>query len=186
MCEEVWKKIDNFPSYECSTMGRFRRKDKLLKFGVHQKGYLYIRLYKNGKQYTFRAHRLVYAVFIGPIPEGFEINHTNGDKTNNTVSNLDLTNHSENMKHAVRTGLLKFKTGKDHLLSIPIIGEHIETGDIITFSGQQEASRYGFNQGNIQSVLKGKRHSHKGYVWRYKPRHSMLIIDRAGIRPYEG
>jgi len=59
------------------------------------------------------------------------------------------------------------KQGKDNKLSIPIIATHLVTGEIRHFSGQAEAKRMGVNQGNIQSVLKGKRNAHKNYFWEY-------------------
>ena len=188
MLEEIWKHIDNFPNYECSSMGRVRKNEKILKFSVTEKGYLHIRMYKDGKQYTFRVHRLVYMVFIGPIPDKMEINHLNGIKSDNSIKNLELTTRLGNMQHAVVNGLIKAKYGKDNSLSMPIVGTHLKTGNKIYFSGQCEAKRAGFNQGNIQSVLKGKRTHHKDYFWEYDPhalpKRQALIIDKSGTKPY--
>ena len=64
-------------------------------------------------------HRLVAKAFI-PTREGFnEVNHIDGDKTNNHVSNLEWSNRSENLKHATRTGLItNMGKGEDGLRAI--------------------------------------------------------------------
>jgi len=59
----------------------------------------------NGK--TAYVHRMVYECFIGPIPEGYDINHENGIKTDNRVTNLSAVSRSENQFHAYRNGLNK-------------------------------------------------------------------------------
>lgn len=68
-------------------------------------GYLTVHVWLNGKQYLAYAHRLVWTILRGPIPEGIDINHRDGDKTNNHPSNLELVTRSENLQHAAATGL---------------------------------------------------------------------------------
>ena len=162
-----WKQVPNFSNYECSNTGLFRRNGRLLKTTTHPKGYKNIRLYKDGKQQTFRAHRVIYETFVEKIPLGKEINHLDGIKDNNKISNLQCCTHSENLKHAIDTQLLKIKVGKDCVLSKPIIGKNIQTGELIRFDSQADAKRFGFNQGNIQAVLQGKRNHHKQFTWQY-------------------
>lgn len=53
------------------------------------------------------VHRIVYETFIGPIPQGYDINHENGIKTDNRVENLTAVSRSENQLHAFRNGLNK-------------------------------------------------------------------------------
>ena len=67
---------------------------------------LFVTLSKNGKYKPTKVHKLVAAAFIGPRPEGLEINHIDGDHQNNAASNLEYCTQSENMKHAVRLGLV--------------------------------------------------------------------------------
>ena len=54
----------------------------------------------SGKQRTIRAHRLIWWLFKGPIPDGLEINHKNGDKFDNIIGNLELLTHKENVQHS--------------------------------------------------------------------------------------
>lgn len=51
------------------------------------------------------AHRVVWVLNHGPIPDGMEINHKDGNKSNNAIENLELVTHQDNMKHA--GGVLK-------------------------------------------------------------------------------
>lgn len=52
----------------------------------------------NGKH--FSVHRLVWEAFNGEIPDGYEINHIDGDPTNNAISNLEIVTHTENCRKA--------------------------------------------------------------------------------------
>ena len=71
---------------------------------LHSEGYLRIR-FINKKYYYVFAHRLVWQYFFGDIPEGLEINHKNGIKTDNRPKNLEMITHKENIHHAVKIGL---------------------------------------------------------------------------------
>jgi len=74
---------------------------RLVKPRLHPSGYLYYGLFVGaGKQKVRlwrRAHRLVYEAFVGKIGKGLEIDHIDGNKHNNDISNLRAVNHSENM-----------------------------------------------------------------------------------------
>lgn len=62
--------------------------------------YLYVKLWKGGKMYNRSVHRLVALAFI-PNPDNLPVvNHLDGDKTNNHVSNLEWCSHSDNHRHA--------------------------------------------------------------------------------------
>lgn len=72
-----------------------------------KRGYLAIRFYVAGKPYMLAAHRLVWTVLRGPIPDGMDLNHVDGNKTNNDPSNLEPVTRGANHEHAYRTGLRK-------------------------------------------------------------------------------
>jgi hypothetical protein len=75
---------------------------RLLKPKKNKSGYLYYGLFngygKQRKRYWFRGHRLIYQTFAGEIPNGLEIDHINGDRHNNSIDNLRLVTHSQNIK----------------------------------------------------------------------------------------
>jgi hypothetical protein len=59
-----------------------------------------------GQRYV-GVHAVVAAAFIGPCPDGLEVNHKNGIKTDNRVENLEYGTHRYNVKHAYDIGLSK-------------------------------------------------------------------------------
>jgi len=115
---ETWKAISGFEGfYEVSDMGRVRSLDRAIptpggsRFGKGQlivahlagRGYLYVFLKRDGKQYSRSVHRLVAFAFKCP-GTGPEVNHRDLDKTNNRASNLEWVTRKENMAHAKAAG----------------------------------------------------------------------------------
>lgn len=71
--------------------------------------YRSIYLYHNSKQSIFKLHRLVAKYFIpnnDPINKT-QVNHIDGNKNNNSISNLEWVTPKDNMKHALKSGLLQ-------------------------------------------------------------------------------
>jgi len=90
------------------------RKNKLLKLTQDSNGYLRVTLTKNKKSILFSHHRLVAENFI-PNPKNKPcINHVDGNKTNNSIGNLEWVTYSENHKHAYANGLMNKKGQKHH------------------------------------------------------------------------
>lgn len=58
-----------------------------------------------------RTHRLVAEAFIGEIKDGYEVNHIDGNKLNNNLSNLEIVSHLENMQHASKNCLYRPSNG---------------------------------------------------------------------------
>jgi hypothetical protein len=80
-------------------------KEHIKKYGVDSKGYLRVTLSKDGTNKTYKVHRLVATAFT-PNPDNLpQVNHIDGNKSNNCVSNLEWCTQSENMRHAFNTGL---------------------------------------------------------------------------------
>lgn len=63
-------------------------------------GYYMVNLRKNNKQHMRRVHRLIALAFIPPVEGKNNINHKDGNKLNNTISNLEWCTQSENIKHS--------------------------------------------------------------------------------------
>lgn len=86
--------------------------NKELKGSITENGYRYFRLSDNGNKYRFYAHRLVAEYFLPNDDNTKIVNHINGDKLDNRVSNLEWTTYSENNIHANTTGLRKSNKNK--------------------------------------------------------------------------
>lgn len=87
--------------------GNIKNKNGLvLKSRIHKDGYPRIGLKKDGSRKEFYIHRLVALTFIVNPENLQEINHINGIKTDSYVENLEWITHSNNLIHAIKTGLM--------------------------------------------------------------------------------
>lgn len=71
----------------------------------NSRGYMYVNLCKNGKYKSVTVHRLVANAFLENRCGTLEVNHKDGNKENNDISNLEWVTKSQNIKHAFRNGL---------------------------------------------------------------------------------
>lgn len=105
---ELWKDIEGYSGlYEVSNLARVRNAKNLhiLKVHLHRprNGYFQValfRLERTPKLKTHLIHRLVASAFLGPCPDGYEVDHIDDTKTNNVPTNLQYLTHVENCKKA--------------------------------------------------------------------------------------
>ena len=95
------KEIKNYPNYAITDNGEVYnlRNGKIMRQKDNQ-GYLTVKLCKNGKPKEFRVHRLVYQAFIGELDNLLVIDHIDGNRHNNNVSNLRQIHTRENTSRA--------------------------------------------------------------------------------------
>lgn len=87
-----------------SNVGRVR--GRILSPRASRKGYLIFRVcLRNGMQWQTSVHRAVAAAFIGPCDDGMQVNHKDGDKTNNRPENLEYVSCRDNVRHCWVNGL---------------------------------------------------------------------------------
>lgn len=127
---EVWKKVEGFENYEVSNFGNVKslnyngtNKEKFLKIRFLKTGYCRVNLCKNGKSTDFYIHRLVAISFLLKKDIDNQVNHLDGNKLNNNVSNLEWCNQSENMIHSYKIGLQKIgeKNSKSKLSNTNVL-----------------------------------------------------------------
>lgn len=159
---------------EVSNQGRVRsnlRDGRILKPTPDKKGYLRLRVTIGRKKYSFKVHRLVAEAFI-PNPEGKkQVNHIDGNKANNTVSNLEWVSNKENAYHAMRNGLwdnvYEASRKENESRKRAITAFCLETGELLHFESIADAER-ALGTRHITDVLKGKRSQAKGYAFSYE------------------
>lgn len=173
----TWKNVPGFEEYMVSSDGEVKSfkngKETILKSAeLYKTGYRHVSLWNNNKQKTYTVHRLVALTFI-PNPENKpEINHIDGDRKNNHLSNLEWVTRSENMKHTFKVlgtkggGFGKF--GKDASRSVAVEMFDLKTGETIeSFGCILDAHKKYPKASNISAACSGKRPSADGHGWRY-------------------
>jgi NUMOD4 motif/HNH endonuclease len=169
---EFWTSIKGYEGYyEVSNLGEVRSvdreyvvkrngteyvqraKSRIRKLHTRKDGYLQTDLNKDAKHKNVLIHRLVAEAFIENPNNLKEVNHIDGDKTNNTVKNLEWVNGSENVQHAFKVGINKTKlTDAQYLF---IIDNYIPYHPV--YGAKAFAERFGVSKGTISSIANGKR-----------------------------
>lgn len=126
--KEEWKQVEGFDRYLVSNTGRVistaRGKAKELKPQQDAIGYLHYRLYpedeslgsygpgRGKRPRLYKAHRLCLETFSPTLDTTLEVNHINGNKHDNRLTNLEWMTKSDNMRHSYETGLRVFQSLK--------------------------------------------------------------------------
>lgn len=133
---------------------------------ISNAGYMRVCLSAGGRKKQESVHRLVAKAFV-PNPEGKpEVNHKNGDKTENRAENLEWVTPRENIRHAYRTGLAKRHDMTELCESNkrPVHVDGIGDFDSVT----EAAKAIGSTESQLCQVLKGNYKTAKGRTARYK------------------
>lgn len=158
---EIFAEISGFPNYSISNFGRVINKvtGKTLGNFKDTKGYPITFLYSDQKRKTLKVHRLVSISFI-PNPENKpQVNHKDGNKTNNHWSNLEWATNSENGKHAWDNNLrTKSEKMVRAMRSVSQLNKKriLDTRTGLYFESVQKAAEsVGMRQNRLSSMLTG-------------------------------
>lgn len=171
---EIWKEIEGYEGYYAvSNYGNVKSLDRtivrsdqrvtilkgrqLIPWFGKSTGYLYVTLSKFGVHKKHSVHRLIALAFI-PNPENKkEVNHKDGNKLNNDLSNLEWCTPSENINHAYARGLIT-SIGNTHYNARKVINCRGQVFDTI-----KDAARHFSLKGKsgISDVCRGVN-SHAG------------------------
>ena len=162
---EEWRDIQGFEGlYQISNYGRVKSLDhyasngfkeilyqgKILKLHPHN-GYLITHLCKNNIVKTIAVHRLVAMVFVENPNNYSQVNHLDGNKSNNHFENLEWCDQRHNVIHRVLTGLRKLKVPRD---CFQYIYEEKKKGRSI----QSLANEFHVGKTRIWQIVKGVEH----------------------------
>lgn len=164
--KEIWKPIKGYKGYEISNHGRVKsyhktKNGRILKGSINAYGYVDVKLKReNNRQDTIKIHRLVALHFIPNIENKPEVNHIDGNKSNNKYDNLEWCNRSENIQHAYNNKLCENQRNK--LIKYNLIQKSksvilLNTGEIFQ-SARIAVEKLNLNCGKeaIQNCCKGK------------------------------
>ena len=138
----VWETVPGYEGiYECSTFGdvrsidryvtdsigrRYLIKGKQLKQFIGENGYVSVGLSKGGKLVNVSVHRLVASIFLSNDNNLPQVDHIDGDKLNNNVTNLEWVTAEENTYRA-------YKSNLNPVPMVAISAKCIKTGEIQQF-----------------------------------------------------
>jgi hypothetical protein len=172
MINEIWLPIIGYENcYKISNQGQVKSlsrsirrttPEKILKLQFNTKGYQMVTLYNETGRKQHAIQRLVAKAFI-PNPENKpQVNHIDGDKTNNSVDNLEWSTSKENLDHAVKLGLKASAKGESNSMSkltaetIKLAKTMLLQGHTLTYIGQT----LNVHRSTIGKVTQGKSWKH--------------------------
>lgn len=167
---EVFEDLKGYEdSYQISDFGRIFTKRRLIGnqilYGkelvpqLTDDGYLKVTLSRNGESKKFYLHRLVAIQFIENLSNLPQVNHIDGNKLNNSVTNLEWCTKSENQNHAVRTGLMQ--KGQDRPSAKLTESQVLEIYKLKgVLKAQDIADKYRVSKNTINCILRGSKWSY--------------------------
>lgn len=175
---EEWRPVVGFEGkYEVSNLGRVKvlartiahwcgrripKPERIITLTKHTGGYRFVALNGGKKHYV---HRLVMEAFVGPDTIGQDVNHINGDKTDNRLANLEYCNRLHNVRHAIANGLQDNRgegNGQSRYTSDAITAAFNMVRDGATHREASQAT--GVSVGMISQVVNGTRWKHLNLV----------------------
>lgn len=148
---------------------RHKEEHELRRF-LKRSGYEHTQLTKNGVMRQVAIHRIVAETFI-PNPENKKcVNHKDGNKLNNNVSNLEWASYRDNNNHALTTGLRTNPSGKENGYSVPVM-IHMDRVLLGEFASIKEASiKLGIDRNALYSIASGRIKNSKYSLTRIQKR----------------
>ena len=192
---DSWYDIPGYDGkYQVNTKGQVKSntkksKGKLLSISETNN---YHRVKLNNKSVSL--HRIVALTFL-PNPKNLpQVNHIDGDKSNNTLKNLEWVCHSENQKHAYETGLRHPTKGKKSPQS-KIIQKIVNDKVVAEYTTTAIASEeLGLSSAAISMIISGKRNQRKEYTLKHKkvdnsienlPNEIWKSVNKKGFEDYQ-
>lgn len=154
--------------YEISSLGRVRRSSaygrakvgRILKLSSTKKRRLVVIMSAGGRLFPKDVSRMVAAAFLGPCPDGLEVNHIDGDCTNNEATNLEYCTHTENIRHAFRMGLYKNRPVGSRHYRAKLTDDQVQIIRTSQESARSLARTFGMDHKTILQIRRGESWKH--------------------------
>lgn len=172
MKKEIWKSIKNYENiYKINDYGVIQniKTNKIIKPSINKYGYYQVSLYNNGKSKNELVHRLVAQTFLTNKENKSTVNHIDGDKLNNNISNLEFATQKEQSNHRIQI-LNQKSIISDNCRKARILQQckKVVRSDGKIFNSIKDASNCNeILRRHISDVCNGKRKHAGGYSWKY-------------------
>jgi len=145
--------VNGVKGYKISSLGIIQGKNRRVNSGWDNSGYVHVSIGKN----SYPLHRLIAKAFIKQNdPTQTEVNHKDGNKKNNTKTNLEWMSHKENVQHAFDTGLSPTKT---------VIQYDLSGKKICSYNSIADAKRtLNLEYSHISKTVDKEKRAH-GFIW---------------------
>lgn len=138
--------------YQCSSLGKIKTLDRYVKahkgmqfrkgqkitLGLNKNGYLQVSLYKDNKRKVVYVHRIIAETFISDEDFSKTVNHKDGNRLNNAISNLEWCTYSENNTHSYQKLNRKINRFKGRI-NVSVVD--VELNRTLTYPSVAETSR---------------------------------------------
>jgi len=171
--------VKGFEEYSVDTNGVvYGKNGNPLKYTTNRGGYRVVSFYNNGRQLWKSVHRIVADQFVynDSPKEKTQVNHINGQKSDNHVDNLEWVTPKENSVHAA--SILKIGVGGNNWAAKKIVCKRKNNNEIeYYFDSMADAGRffedrdgvsYRRAETSIWRALNGIRKTYKGFIWEYR------------------
>lgn len=171
---EHWLPVPGYEeTHDVSDLGRIRRRKtgRILKGSPNQKGYIQVNFHVDGVQKLRLVHRVVMEAFVGPCPDGMEVDHEDTIPNHNALSNLRYLTPKQNIEHSIAMG--NAKIGEEH-------PDAVLTWDAVRAiradyayrkkgrDGPSLAARYGVSKTAVMAVVNGQ-------TWKLPPQEAAHV-----------
>jgi hypothetical protein len=147
-------------AYRDSVFGNFQKKERILKCGKNQKGYIQFSFSRGNRKGITMVSRLVAEAFIPNKLNKPQVNHINGIVSDNHATNLEWCTNSENQLHAYRTGLTPSRKGKGVKILSTEREELVQLNTMYGLDHTLTGIEYGVCSASIGRIIKTKSVMH--------------------------
>ena len=151
--------LEKYPEYAVSKFGEVKRvvakaraPIRVLKPGVASNGYPTVQVGNSLWRGTRTVHSLVAETFLGPCPDGMEVNHKDGNRLNPHLENLEYVTRSGNIRHAIYGDAMAY-THRNKLSESDV--SEIKRLLLAGAKGRDIAGRFSISEASVSMIKRG-------------------------------